>query len=145
MRIIQEELVQDIPTAGNQTGVLIQCKDKRCIVSTPLPAEFFAPERPNFVSVQGIALAQVRSKLRGIQEAVEDDASPTIEMSFETDIALALRRFPLQAIAREDGNEINGGGTKVVAWLIPLSLLLFLCCLCLCSAYRRQDSMEVDV
>jgi hypothetical protein len=151
LRIFQEDFVLDIQTAGNQTGILRQCTGKLCIVSTPLPTDLFGAGRPNFMSVEGIALAQIEAvnlrKLRGLQ-LVEDDTE-TVDMSFGAEIALGLDRFPMQVDENDPREEGNGDGTKIVAWLLPLILLLLLCCLlCICFAYRlrRNEKLtEADV
>jgi hypothetical protein len=151
LRIVQEDFVLDFQTTGNQTGILRQCAGKLCIVSTPLPTELFGAGRPNFMSVEGIALAQIEAvnlrKLRGLQ-LVQDDTE-TVDMSFGAEIALGLDRFPLQVVGNEPGEEGNGGGTKIVAWVLPFILLLLLCCvLCICFGYRRRRNeklTEADV
>jgi hypothetical protein len=140
LRIVQEDLVLSVQTTGNQTGVVLsQCTGKLYIVSTTLPPAFFDPGRPNFISVEGSALAQIAAvdlrKLRGLQLVQEN--TKTVEMSFGAEIALEQDRIPLQVFQNERGEEGNGGGIKIVAWLLPLILLL-LCCMCICFACRRR-------
>jgi hypothetical protein len=143
LTIVQEDLVLAFQTTGNQTGVLRQCTGKLCIVSMPLPPVLFDPGRPNFMAVEGSALAQIAAvdfrKLRGLL-SVEDDTE-TVEMRFGAEIALGQDRFPLQVDENERGEEGNGGGTKIVAWLLPLIVLLLLC-LCIYFACRRRRKEE---
>lgn len=150
LNLIQGDLVETIDTTGNATGVLRQCSDQLCVVSTPMPPSLFGPGRPNFVNVEGIALATPASTvqsetrfLRGLQQGTD-----TVQYGFGTELTLGQDGSPLLDTfgtldTHSNHHHDNGsGGVKLVAWLLPFLVIVLFSICWICLAYYRRDTGE---